>query len=274
MPCKLLTTLSLLLISAALLPFSTTVMAGVDPYEFQVYGYATKGKGNLDPELLSSFIAAGHKQGDGGSSPTYASQNLLRTALELEYGLTDKVDFAYYLNMVRPDGGDLDYAGSKFRFRGRFAEAGELPVDLGWYGEVEWWSSKVNDDQVELEFMATLQKDIGNWTFIVNAPDIEKVIVGESRKAVFEIGWRGEASYRFSDGTRFGVQVYGSPGQVNDVTPVGQQQHYLVPTLHTVIFNAMPSSFGLGFGLTEGSDLFFLKANLHFGGDVDERIFD
>ncbi len=251
-----------------------SVEAGIDPFEFQVYGYATKGKGNFDPELLNSYIVSGHKEGEGGTSPTYASQGMTRTALELEYGITDKIDFAYYLNLAKPDGEDLQYAGSKFRFRGRLAEAGQLPVDLGWYSEIEWWSSTFNDDQLEAEFMMTIQKDFGDWTFIVNGPDVEKVIVGSNKKAVFEVGWRGEASYQITEHNRFGLQFYGSPGQINNITPIGQQQHYVIPTLHTVLFNAVPTSLGLGFGLTPGADLFFLKANFHFGGDIDEKIFD
>ncbi len=254
--------------------FSTSALAGIDPFEFQVYGYDTVGKGTLDPELLSSYIVAGHKAGDGGSSPTYASQGMMRYALEFEYGLTDKIDFAYYLNLARPDGQDLQYAGSKFRFRGRVAEAGQLPIDLGWYSEMEWWSSAFNDDQLEAEFMTTLQKNFDKWTIIVNAPSIEKVIVGANRNAVFEIGWRSEVSYQIADRTRIGLQVYGSPGKVNDVTPVGLQQQYVVPTLHTALFNKVRTSIGLGFGLTPGSDLFFLKANFHFGGDLDEKIYD
>jgi hypothetical protein len=250
------------------------VLADVDPFEFQVYGYHTQGKGNLDPELLSSYIVAGHKEGEGGTSGTFASQSMMRYAIELEYGLTDRTDFAYYLNLARPDGQDFQYAGSKFRFRGRFAEAGELPVDLGWYSEIEWWSSKFNDDHLESEMMLTMQKDIENWTFILNAPDVSKVIIGDNHKEVFEIGWRGEISYQMNKGERFGLQFYGSPGRVDNATPVTQQQHYLIPTVHTVLFDAIPSSIGLGFGLTPGSDLFFLKANLHFGGDVDEKIFD
>jgi hypothetical protein len=252
----------------------TQSRADVDPFEFQVYGYQTQGKGNLDPELLSSYIVSGHKEGDGGTSPTFASQSMMRYAIELEYGLTDKIDFAYYLNLARPDAGDLQYAGSKFRFRGRFAEAGELPIDLGWYSEIEWWSSKFNDDQVEAEFMLTMQKDIGKWTFIVNAPDIDKVFVGNNRSEVFEIGYRGEASYQVAERTRLGLQIYGSPGKVNDVTPIGQQQQYVVPTVHTVLFDTLRASLGLGFGLTPGSDLFFLKANIHFGGDIHEKIYD
>jgi hypothetical protein len=254
--------------------WSPLVHADVDPFEFQVYGYQTQGQGHLDPELLSSYIVAGHAQGQGGSSPTYASQSMQRYALELEYGLTDKIDFAYYLNLAKPDAENFQYAGSKFRFRGRFAEAGELPVDLGWYSEIEWWSSKFNDDQVEAEMMLTLQKDIGNWTLIVNAPDVDKVIVGDNRREVFEVGYRGEASYQWSEQTRVGLQFYGAPGQVNNFTPIGQQQQYVVPTLHTLVLDSFRASFGLGFGLTPGSDLFFLKANIHFGGDKNEKIYD
>ena len=262
------------LLSISTMSFTELVYA-VDPYEFQIYGYATQGKGELDPELLSSYIAVGHTTPDGGmSSPNSVSQSMQRYAIELEYGLTDRVDFAYYLNLARPDAQDLQYAGSKFRFRGRFAEAGVLPADFGWYAEMEWWHQHFNDDQLEGEFMATLQKDIGKWTVIVNAPDVEKVVIGTNRKEVFEIGWRGEVSYQAMEKTRIGIQIYGSPGKVNDVTPVGQQQHYIVPTIHTPLFNTMKASLGLGFGLTEGSDLFFLKANLHFDGNVSQRIYD
>lgn len=257
--------------------FSADANAGIDPFEFQVYGYQTQGKNHLDPELLSSYIVSGHKDDGLGTSPTFDSQSMMRYAFEFDYGLTDKIDFAYYLNLARPDAQALQYAGSKFRLRGRFAEAGQLPVDLGWYSEIEWWSSKFNDDQLEAEFMFTMQKDIGNWTIIVNAPDIEKVIVGDNHREVFEVGYRGEVSYQWSDNLRYGLQVYGAPGRVDNLTPTGQQQHYVVPTVHTVLFDALPTSVGLGFGLTEGSDLFFLKANFHFGllsGGEKERIFD
>src|SRR5665811_1275332 len=99
---------ALLLSVCALLAASHPMDArgDVDPFEFQVYGYDTQGKGKFDPELLSSYIGVGHKAGEGGTSPTYASQSMMRFAIELEYGLTDKIDFAYYLNLARPDGQD------------------------------------------------------------------------------------------------------------------------------------------------------------------------
>lgn len=52
------------------------------------------------------------------TSDTYPSEYMLRTAIEYEFGLTPKIDFAYYLNLAHPNGSSVQYAGSKFRFRG------------------------------------------------------------------------------------------------------------------------------------------------------------
>lgn len=250
-----------------LLP-SAMVRAGVDPFELQIYGYHTLGKGNFDPQLLNNYSAIGHAQGEGGLSSTYASQSMARSALELEWGITDKINFAYYLNLAKPNAHTLEYAGSKFRLRGRIGEKDEYWLDMGWYAEVEWWQPNIDDDRVELEMMATFQKDIGNWTVVVNAPDIERVVVGASaRSQVFEIGYRTEVNYHYSAKTRLGIQVYGSPGNIGNATPWNQQQQYILPVIHTYLFGKLRTSFGLGFGLTSNSDLLLLKTNFNFGSE-------
>lgn len=49
--------------------FFPSMAKAVDPYEFQIYGYATQGKGNFSPQLLNSFVAHGRPEGEGGTSP-------------------------------------------------------------------------------------------------------------------------------------------------------------------------------------------------------------
>ena len=96
---------------------------------------------------------------------------MTRMSAEFEYGLTRKIDFAYYVNWAIP-GSPLmapQYAGSKFRLRGQFFEKDQLPINLGWYAEIEWWGKRFEDNLVEGEIMLIAQKDIGRWTFIVNA---------------------------------------------------------------------------------------------------------
>lgn len=79
---------AILLLFAMFLP---TPAKAVDPYEFQIYGYATQGKGVFSPQLLNSFVPYGRAEGDGGTSGTFASQSMMRTAIELEYGLARKI---------------------------------------------------------------------------------------------------------------------------------------------------------------------------------------
>jgi hypothetical protein len=238
----------------------------VDPFEFQIYGYATQGKGNFSPQLLNSFVPYGHKEGEGGTSETFPSQGMMRTAVELEYGLTRKIDVAYYLNIARPADGDVQYAGSKLRFRGLFSEKGVLPVDLGWYVEMEQWTQAINGDTLELEFKPTLQKDFGPISIIANFP-FEKVLRGESAKTqLFEIGYLAELSYQKSKRLRFGIQFVGGPGGVKNMDPLREQQHYIFPVVHFVAPGEVRSTVGIGFGQTHGSDHIILKANFSFGG--------
>lgn len=237
----------------------------VDPYEFQIYGYATQGKGNFSPQLLSSFIPYGYKAGEGGTSETFASQSMLRSAIEFEYGITNKIDVAYYVNFARPTNEAVQYAGSKLRFRGRLSEKGELPIDLGWYVEIEQWQQSINPDTLELEFKPTLQKDFGPVSVIANLP-FEKVLRGESAKMqLFEIGYLAEISYQKSDRLRFGIQFIGGPGGIKNMDPLREQQHYVMPVVHFAVSNKIRSTVGVGFGQTHGSDHILLKTNLTFG---------
>ncbi len=254
--------LSVLLVSEA--------QADLDPFEFQIYPYETGGKGHFDPQLLSSFVGSGFREPGRGTSSdsTFASQYMTRMAAEFEYGLTRKIDFAYYLNVAIP-GSPLmapQYAGSKFRLRGRLFEKDQLPVNLGWYAEIEWWNKQFEDNTVEGEIMLVAQKDIGRWTFIINAPDLDHGLVGADSGKWFSFGYRAEVRYWVSKKLTLGLQPYGTIGQLQDPHPLPDQQHYIMPVVHMILPGEIPASFGLGFGLTPNSDLVIFKANFYFGG--------
>ena len=96
---------------------------------------------------------------------------------------------AYYLSFAKPANEEVQYAGSKLRFRGRFFEKGVLPADFGWYIEMEQWTQAINDDTLELEIKPTMQKDFGPWSFIANL-QLEKVLRGATAKRQWlEIGY-------------------------------------------------------------------------------------
>jgi hypothetical protein len=45
---------------------------------------------------------------------------------------------AAYVNFAQPSGHGFWWVGDKFRLRGRLFDEETLPVDLGWYAELEW----------------------------------------------------------------------------------------------------------------------------------------
>ena len=144
-------------------PVSASRAAQVDPWEFEVYPYATEQRGVAELEVDNAVIANGHSQGGNGTAAgTFRSQGIWYNQYELTYGLTDRIEAAAYLNMAQARGHGYWYAGSKYRLRGRFFDEGTLPVDLGWYLELEWHKTpQFDDDQLELELRPIIEKDVG-----------------------------------------------------------------------------------------------------------------
>jgi hypothetical protein len=240
--------------------------AQVDPFEFEVYPSQTEGKGVLELDSLNSFVPDGHSEEESGtSSGEFASNHMYRSALELAYGLTDKLEAAVYLNLAHPNGDALQYAGSKYRLRGSLFEQGELPVDLGWYVELEWQKTpQFDESELELELRPIIEKDIGRFEIALN-PKFEKAIfVGPEKNKGFEFGYAAGAYFNYKRWLSPGVEFYGGVGLINDSEPLSEQQHYLFPVLRGKFPGGVKYSFGPGIGLTRGSDQVIVKLNIEF----------
>src|SRR5215470_6459587 len=193
--------------------------AQVDAFEFEVYPARTVGHGMIELESLNSIVADGHNEGDDGtSSGDFPSNHMYRTALELTYGITDKIEAAAYLNLAKPNGADFQYAGSKYRLRGSLFEQGQLPVDLGWYVELEWHKVPQFDaSELELELRPIVEKDIGPVEIDLN-PIFEKAIfVGPDKNKGFEFGYVAGIYYRYARWLTPGLEFYGGIGLIDDV---------------------------------------------------------
>jgi hypothetical protein len=238
--------------------------AQIDPFEFEVYPYQTLGPGIVELESLNSFVPEGHSRGEEGtSSGDFASDLMYRSSIELSYGLTDKIEVAAYLNLAKPDGGSFQYAGSKFRLRGHLAEAGELPVDLGGYVELEWNRiHQFDTNQLEIELKPIIEKDIGRLEIDLN-PKFEKAIfVGPDKNRGFEFGYAAGFYYNVWRWLSPGLEFYGGIGLIDDSDPLNRQQHYVFPMIRGAFHNGIEYSLGPGIGLTRGSDQVITKFNL------------
>lgn len=238
--------------------------AQVDPFEFEVYPVQTLSKGVLEIESLNSFVPKGHTEGGVGTARgTYSSNLMYRTAIELSYGLTDRVEAAAYLNLARPDGAPFQYAGSKFRLRGSFFEPGEFPVDLGWYTELDWHRTpRFDDTELELEVRAIIEKDFGRLQLIAS-PLFEKPLAPDASGG-FEFGYVAGIYYNYLRAGSPGVEFYGGIGPMSDPDPLHEQQHYVFPVIRGYLPRGIEYNCGVGIGMTHGSDQVITKLNIEF----------
>jgi hypothetical protein len=246
----------------ALIALGARCAAQVDPWEFEVYPYATEPRGMAELETDNAVVASGHGEGgDGTAQGTIPSQHRWYNAYELTYGLTDRIEAAAYVTLSQPNGGPLQGAGEKFRLRGRLFDPGVLPVDLGWYAELERHRTPQFDDAAaELELRPILEKDIGAVSVLVN-PVFEKVLSGVGRGAGFEFGYSAAVQYRLSRRISPGVEFYGGSGLIDQTDPLRDQQHYVFPTVWGELPGGIEYNIGVGFGLTRGSDRAIVKVN-------------
>ena len=237
--------------------------AQLDPYEFEVYPYATEPRGMIELETDNAVVPNGHSQGaNGTANGDFRSQGMWYSEYELTYGLTDRIEGAAYVTFSQPSGHGFWWAGDKVRLRGRLFDPGTLPVDLGWYTELEWHKTPQFDDaDLELELKPIIEKDIGRFSLVLN-PVFEKVLYGEGHHEGFEFGYRNGAYYRWLRYLSPGVEVYGAIGLIDNSDPLDDQQHYIFPVLWGQFPHGIEYSVGPGFGLTKNSDHVLVKFNI------------
>jgi len=243
--------------------YPSRAAAQLDPWEFEVYPYATESRGMIELETDNAVVANGHSQGgEGTAAGTFRSQGMWYNGNELTYGLTDRIEAAAYLSFSQPSGHGFWWAGDKFRLRGRLFDQETLPVNLGWYAELEWHKRPQFDDtDLEMELKPIIEKDLGRLALVAN-PVFEKVVLGVGHDHGFEFGYRNGAYYRWMRYLSPGIEFYGGIGLIDDTDPLSQQQHYIFPVVWGELPHGIEYNLGPGFGLTRGSDHVIMKFNV------------
>jgi len=224
---------------------------GLNFFELEVYPATTEGKGVHEVENITTFVANGVDA---------ERHRLLRTSFEYNYGLTDKIDVAAYVDLEKPNAGDVEYAGSRFRARGALWEKGRFPLDLGWYLEAEVPHNEETD--LELEFRPILSRDVGRFSVDLN-PIFELPTVSEERRTV-EFNYAARVYYRLSRRFIPGVEFYGDIGQIRAIEGSREQEHYVLPAIYGRLARGFKFAVGPAFGLTRGSDPVLLKLHVEY----------
>lgn len=246
----------LTVVAAAVAALLASPAGALDFFELEVYPATTEGQGLHEIENTTTFVANGRgREGDEESR-----HRLLRTSLEYNYGLTDRIDVAAYTDLRRPNGDEFEYAGSRLRVRGGLWDKGRFPFDLGWYLE----ASMPHDDEedLEFEFRPIVSRDIGRFSVDAN-PIFELPTVGEERRTVI-FNYAARVYYRLSPHVQPGVELFGDLGQIRDVEGSRAQEHYILPVLYTRLGHGFAANVGMAFGLTRASDPVIMKLEIEY----------
>ncbi|CAN5402726.1 hypothetical protein BH09MYX1_BH09MYX1_13130 [soil metagenome] len=131
------------------------------------YGTNTNPGGQGEVETYVDLVPLRARSGTNGAEVKYLMPQI---QTEFEWGLTDRLELGLYVTFT-PRLGDAiasypvatEANGAKARFRYRFADEGDWPIDVGVYAEVV-----ANDREFELEAKILLQKRIKNLLVVSN----------------------------------------------------------------------------------------------------------
>lgn len=209
--------------------------------------YYTAKRGEFEVTLWNdiSFPEADHDD-------TYSTKH----QVELEYGLTDHLQLAYYEVYTWNRALDWERDAFKIEMKYRFAEAGQWPVDLALYTEYKNPDGHRQRRSDVLENKVILSKDMGRWNLTGNVIFEKQINTGSH----WEYEYTAGVSYAATALTRLGLEVKQGLGDSRDFDFSGRQPLYLVPGLYTSLTPHIRLLVGPAFGLTRASDDLQLKS--------------
>jgi len=212
-------------------------------FELEVYPYQTASRGEVEIENFTTHTSRGTKDAAAPAN----NDGLTRSTLELAYGVTDKLEVAYYRDYAKPDGGSFEHVASRYRARTRFYEKGELPVDLGFYIEIE--SPRQGKSEVELR--GIIEKDFGRWTLDFN-PILE---YEREPKGELEILYAAAVIYRPSEFYQPRLDFFGD---------FEDKAHLVSPAVDFKLGHGFSATLGMAFGVTNAAEQRLLRARVEW----------
>jgi hypothetical protein len=245
-------------ISLAVCAAAPSTAGAQDPFEIQVYEYATvpAGKWNLETHL--NFVHRGTTAFEGLVAPSERQTHL---TFELTRGITDWFEMAGYLVMARRAGEGPEYAGWRVRPRVRVPESWKLPVGLSLSTEVGFPTDEYESADVTLEVRPVIEWKRGRFALDVN-PVVGRALSGPGSGDDWDfdpgvrLGW---ATTRRLD---LSLEYYGATGSVFDPLPAKEQVHQFFPGGDFQVTENIVFNFGVGFGATDAGNRVVSKMRL------------
>ncbi|MBI3810587.1 MAG: hypothetical protein HY283_00030 [Nitrospirae bacterium] len=228
--------------------------------DFKVYPYNTPNEDEVELAYWwTDFVQSDKRYNYFGK--VLDKQGLQQQSLEIEYGMTDRWTIAGYADFEKPKDGDFKYVQARaVMSRYRFFEQGERFLDGA--VEIEYYLPyKKYSNGEKVETRVIIEKDIRQISIMLN-PIFEKDVSGSEVEAGMEFEYAAGLYFRATPLLTPGLEFYGVMGELSNMKPKDQQEHYIFPRLGLKLGHRAKFDLGYGFGLTQASDDRVIKAIL------------
>ena len=209
--------------------------------------YYTTKRGEVEVELHNDMNFS-----EADNDESYHSQH----QIELEYGVLDHLQLAYYEVYTWDRAKDWERDAFKIEAKLRLAEAGQWPLDVAFYTEYKNPDGHRRVRSDELENKVILSRDLGPWNLVGNFIFSKDLNNGNP----WEFEYTAGVSYALTARTRLGLEVQEALGDSDVFGRLGHRELLLVPGIYTSLTPHIRLVAGPAFGLTRYSDEFQLRS--------------
>jgi hypothetical protein len=234
-----------------------------DNYEIQVYGYELVQPHHTMVELHSNFTFEGSKNVEDGVRPT---EHALHETIEITHGFTPWFETGFYVFTAARDGDGVDWVGDHIRPRVAIPESWHWPVGLSLSNEIGYQRHAFSADTWTWEMRPVIDKKIGRWYASFN-PTFDRSLHGPSVSKGMEFSPNFKFSYDFTPKVAGGLEYYGALGPVTGFDPLKDQQQQIFPAIDLNLSPRWEFNFGVGVGMTRGTDHLIAKMILGYRFD-------
>ncbi len=225
-------------------------------YEIQVYPSETQEPGTTMIELHSNFTIEGSK---GTVDGVYGTEHQLHETVEITQGITDWFETGFYIfTSANPNQGGWQWVGDHIRPRARVPENWHWPVGVSLSLEAGYQRHAFSPDTWTLEIRPIIDKQIQRWYLSFN-PTLDRSFHGPSVRQGVVFSPNFKAGYDVTKKVNVGLEYYGDLGPLGNFDPLREQQQQIVPCVDLNLSSQWEFNFGVGVGVTHGTDHLIVK---------------
>lgn len=230
--------------------------AAQENYEIQVYGSETVAPRTTMLELHSNFTFQGSKETIDGVLPT---EHALHETVEITQGLTSWSEVGFYIFTSARNGQGWQWVGDHIRPRVRAPDSWHWPVGASLSIEFGYQRPNYSTSTWNIEIRPIVDQQKGRlyWSF---NPALDRGIVGLPSDQQWSFSPDAKISWDFTKVVAFGLEYYGGWGPVSNLYPFTLQSQQFVPAFDVNVSPNWEINFGVGVGVTAGTDHMLMKA--------------